>query len=511
MRRMCRRWEDGMKKLLKFLCGRIFITGLLLLLQAVWLGVFFWKLAAYSVWLNAAFTLLSLLIVLHILYHDDVSGFKIGWIILILQLPVMGGLLYLLFGGKLPAHRMRRRLAAQHAETAAALGQDEAVFGALRGDDARAAARSRYITATGGYPVCMDSDVKYYPLGEEMYADMLRALESAEHFIFLEYFIIQPGKMWDGIAEILKRKAAQGVDVRLICDDMGSLFLLPQGFAREMERSGVKTLMFNPFIPVLSLAMNNRDHRKIMDVDLSDHFTMGAAFTANYGDLTASAADSADGHLDSYYANLFGRYQSKRWAHTLILTGGWNDAKLNRTVNYGAGSYGTQGNTNGWGFGAMYELTYDVYLNEDRSSILQPLVNASVVTTRMDGYTETGAGNMGLNVAKQELTTGTVALGGRWMGLVGSNIFGREALAEFRVNAAQDMGDRRGEANVALLGNPGFTQRVRGAKVGMTALQIGAGLSVPVGTQGTIFVDGNADFRDGANSVNGSIGYRYDF
>ena len=248
-----------------------------------------------------------------------------------------------------------------------------------------------------------------------------------------------------------------------------------------------------------------------MDVDLSDHFTMGAAFTANYGDLTASAADSADGHLDSYYANLFGRYQSKRWAHTLILTGGWNDAKLNRTVNYGEGSYRTQGNTSGWGFGAMYELTYDVYLNEDKSSILQPLANASVVTTRMDGYTETGAGNAGLNVGKQEWTTGTVALGGRWMGLVGSNIFGREALAEFRVNAAQDMGDRRGETNVALLGNPGFMQSVRGAKVGTTALQIGAGLSVPVGTQGTVFINGNADFRDGANSVNGSVGYRYDF
>ena len=248
-----------------------------------------------------------------------------------------------------------------------------------------------------------------------------------------------------------------------------------------------------------------------MDVDLSDHFTMGAAFTANYGDLTASAADSADGHLDSYYANLFGRYQSKRWAHTLILTGGWNDAKLNRTVNYGEGSYRTQGNTNGWGFGAMYELTYDVYLNEDRSSILQPLANASVVTTRMDGYTETGAGNAGLNVGKQEWTTGTVALGGRWMGLIGSNIFGREALAEFRVNAAQDMGDHRGKTGVGFLANPGYTQTVRGAKVGTTALQIGAGLSVPVGTQGTVFINGNADFRDGANSVNGSVGYRYDF
>ncbi len=195
----------------------------------------------------------------------------------------------------------------------------------------------------------------------------------------------------------------------------------------------------------------------------------------------------------------------------MILTGGWNDAKLNRTVNYGEGSYRTQGNTNGWGFGAMYELTYDVYLNEDKSSILQPLANASVVTTRMDGYTETGAGNAGLNVGKQEWTTGTVALGGRWMGLIGSNIFGREALAEFRVNAAQDMGDHRGKTGVGFLANPGYTQTVRGAKVGTTALQIGAGLSVPVGTQGTVFINGNADFRDGANSVNGSVGYRYDF
>ncbi|QAT91589.1 autotransporter domain-containing protein [Akkermansia muciniphila] len=248
-----------------------------------------------------------------------------------------------------------------------------------------------------------------------------------------------------------------------------------------------------------------------VDADLSDRLTVGAAFTAGYGDLTASAADSADGRLDSYYASLFGRYQNKRWAHTLILTGGWNDAKLNRTVSYGEGSYGTQGSTSGWGFGAMYELTYDVYLNENRSSVLQPLFNASVVTTRMDGYEETGAGNAGLNVGRQDWTTGTLALGGRWMGLVGSNIFGREALAEIRVNAAQDLGDRRGETNVSLLGNPGFAQSVRGAKTGTAALQLGAGLSVPVGTKGTIYVNGNADIRDGSSALNGSVGYRYDF
>ena len=248
-----------------------------------------------------------------------------------------------------------------------------------------------------------------------------------------------------------------------------------------------------------------------VDADLSDRLTVGAAFTAGYGDLTASAADSADGRLDSYYASLFGRYQNKRWAHTLILTGGWNDAKLNRTVSYGEGSYGTQGSTSGWGLGAMYELTYDIYLDENRSSVLQPLFNASVVTTRMDGYEETGAGNAGLNVGRQDWTTGTLALGGRWMGLVGSNIFGRESLAEIRVNAAQDLGDRRGETNVSLLGNPGFAQSVRGAKTGTAALQLGAGLSVPVGTKGTIYVNGNADIRDGSSALNGSVGYRYDF
>ena len=143
--------------------------------------------------------------------------------------------------------------------------------------------------------------------------------------------------------------------------------------------------------------------------------------------------------------------------------------------------------------------------------MLQPLFNASVVTTRMDGYEETGAGNAGLNVGRQDWTTGTLALGGRWMGLVGSNIFGREALAEIRVNAAQDLGDRRGETNVSLLGNPGFAQSVRGAKTGTAALQLGAGLSVPVGTKGTIYVNGNADIRDGSSALNGSIGYRYDF
>lgn len=249
-----------------------------------------------------------------------------------------------------------------------------------------------------------------------------------------------------------------------------------------------------------------------MDVDINDHFTMGAAFTANYGTLTANAADTADGDLDSYYANLFARYQSRKWSHLLILTGGWNDAKLTRTVDYGTGSYQAHGSTTGAAFGAMYELAYDIALNEDKSVILQPLFNASIVTTRMDSYSESGsAGNAGLRVEDQELTTAAVAVGARLSGLMGSNLFGREALGEIRVNVSQDMGDRRGQANVGFLADPSHTRPVYGAKVGATAFQAGVGLSVPVGTQGVIFVDGNADIRSGSSSINGSIGYRYNF
>lgn len=247
------------------------------------------------------------------------------------------------------------------------------------------------------------------------------------------------------------------------------------------------------------------------DADVSEHATVGAAFTASYGDLTASAADTAEGDLNSYYANVFGRVQIKRWTHTLVLTGMWNDASLDRTVDYGSGSYTTKGDTSGWGFGAMYELAWDACRNEERTSLLQPFFNASVVTTRMDAYSETGAGNAGLEVGEQKWTTGTLALGARWVGQGGEDVFGRRLTTEFRANVAQDVGDERGETAVGFQANPGFVQRVRGAATGKTAFQIGAGMCVPVGLQSSLFVNADADFRSGSSSVSGSVGYRYDF
>ena len=336
------------------------------------------------------------------------------------------------------------------------------------------------------------------------YSGAARKLAAAAGSTVTSLGIAQRDSLRDQMGWIRNRVAQMGVNPAYVHEDMPYFHMWMQGtgsYAKldtKGDESGYELTTWGGTVG--------------MDVDINDSFTAGAAFTANYGSLTANAADTADGDLDSYYVNLFARYQSRKWSHLLILTGGWNDARLTRTVDYGSGSYQAHGSTTGAGFGAMYELAYDIALNEDKSVILQPLFNASIVTTRMDGYSESGsAGNAGLRVEDQELTTAAVAVGARLSGLMGSNVFGREALGEIRVNVSQDMGDRRGQANVGFLADPSYTRPVYGAKVGSTAFQAGVGLSVPVGTQGVIFVDGNADIRSGSSSINGSIGYRYNF
>ncbi len=248
-----------------------------------------------------------------------------------------------------------------------------------------------------------------------------------------------------------------------------------------------------------------------MHLDLTPAWSAGMAFTASYGDLTAQGADSLTGDVTMYYLNLFARMQQRDWGHAFIVTGGRSDFSTTRNVRFGQDGYEGKGDTNGTSLGAMYELTYDIFLDEDRTSLLQPLFNASFVHTSIDGFAESGAGNAGLNVGSQDMTTATLALGGRWMGHIGQDVFGRNAIAEFRLNVAQDMGDRRSSADVAFLGNRGAVQSVRGASIGSTAIQIGGGINIPVSLQSNIYLDVNADVRSGASSVSANAGYRYDF
>ncbi len=261
---------------------RITLTVLLILVQVVAFAVLLQYFTHWTPLVTAIMGIFSLIVLLQIVQKDDEAGYKIGWVILVILLQPVGGLLYLMFGTKLPTKKLRIAIQNEHKICEKQLAQAPQVQGALAAAHGRAAGTAAYLYSSTQYPVYAGTSTKYYPFGQYMYADMLAELEKAEHFIFMEYFIIAEGKMWGGILDVLKRKVQQGVDVRLLYDDAGSLTLLPGNFASEMEALGIRCVAFNKVVPFMALRMNNRDHRKIMVIDGNTAFNGGINLADEY-------------------------------------------------------------------------------------------------------------------------------------------------------------------------------------------------------------------------------------
>lgn len=268
-----------MNKLLKKVFSRTVVTALLIVIQVAWLVALLLQLGNSLPAIQTVLRILSLVAILFVIKSDMNPSYKIGWILLIAVLPILGGLMYVIFGNKRPTKNMREMLRAQLEKSAEYLGTQESITGEL---DGGAAGLFKYLEGSAGYPTAKNTTVRYYRVGEEMYADLLPELEKAEKFIFLEYFIIRPGEMWDGVLEILKRKAAAGVDVRIIYDDMGCIDILPANYNATLEGCGIRTMAFNRFVPAVSLVMNNRDHRKITVIDGKVGFTGGINISDEY-------------------------------------------------------------------------------------------------------------------------------------------------------------------------------------------------------------------------------------
>ena len=268
-----------MNKLLKKVFSRTVVTALLIVIQVAWLAALLLQLGNSLPAIQTVLRILSLVAILFVIKSDMNPSYKIGWVLLIAVLPILGGLMYVIFGNKRPTKYMREMLRAQLEKSAEYLGTQESITGEL---DGGAAGLFKYLEGSAGYPTAKNTTVRYYRVGEEMYADLLPELENAEKFIFLEYFIIRPGEMWDGVLEILKRKAAAGVDVRIIYDDMGCIDILPANYNATLEGWGIRTMAFNRFVPAVSLVMNNRDHRKITVIDGKVGFTGGINISDEY-------------------------------------------------------------------------------------------------------------------------------------------------------------------------------------------------------------------------------------
>lgn len=248
------------------------------------------------------------------------------------------------------------------------------------------------------------------------------------------------------------------------------------------------------------------------DVNVSQALTIGTAFTANHNRLKTKSYDYATGDNEALYANIFARLQIRDWTQILVITGAWNDINLDRNVSItGMDTIRSQGDTNGKSFGAFYETTYDFKLNRDKTTVLQPLFNASLYRTTIDSYTEHGAGDASMHVSGLNATHGRAGIGARLLGVFGTNLLGRATYGEVRAQAIQDYGDKTDAAFLAPVGSLNSGMTVYGTKAGRTGAQIGAGIAIPIAFDGTFYVDLDAEFKSHASNFTGNVGYRYNF
>lgn len=256
-----------MTHLIRLVFHRAFICGACITIQAAILVGLIWKFDSYFAYVYWASMVISLSLVLWLVNNKANPSYKISWIITILLLPVFGMLFYFLVGRGRISQREKMRLSGLESDTVKFLDRRDDIVEEISQENLTAGNHSRYIADWAFYPPYRGTSSQYLPLGEDMFAQLKEELEKAQHYIFMEYFIIEGGKMWDSILEILVRKVKQGVDVRVIFDDMGCLLLLPYRYDKKLEALGIKSCIFNPLRPVLSTRFNNRDHRKICVID----------------------------------------------------------------------------------------------------------------------------------------------------------------------------------------------------------------------------------------------------
>ena len=262
---------------------RIIFVGISLLFQVGWILLRILMLHEFSEWLTLGTTLLSAFVVLKLYSKHTNSAMKMPWIMLIMAFPIMGLSMYLLFE-LLGDPGVGKRLKAVREKIRGILPRDGEVLEKLEQKDPSVAGQFRFPSQSGGWPVYENTQVNYYAEAVDAFEAMKRDLERAEQFIFMEYFIVEDSSSFRELQEILLRKHAQGVEVRLLYDDIGSVGYINMAFAKKLNELCIRCLPFNPALPVLNLFMNHRDHRKITVIDGKVGYTGGYNLADAYFD-----------------------------------------------------------------------------------------------------------------------------------------------------------------------------------------------------------------------------------
>ncbi len=275
-----------MRKILHYALNRLVITAVIVLLQVAFflLEIVVW--GNYYVEIAVILRLISFGVIIALILKQGNPAVKMAWIVPILVFPLFGGVMYLAFGYVFRPKKLYLAMRQTGEIVKETLKQDELVMARLRERNPGTANQSAYILRYAGMPVWNHTSAVYYPDGLPWWKQLLKDLEQAEHFIFLEFFILGEGVMWNAVLEILERKVKDGVEVRLIYDDVGSVFILPKDYHVTMEKKGIHCVAFNRLVPFLALVLNNRDHRKIVVIDGKVGYTGGINMADEYINYT---------------------------------------------------------------------------------------------------------------------------------------------------------------------------------------------------------------------------------
>lgn len=261
---------------------KLLVVIVLILLQAIMIFWLYAKMRQYVLYWQTIALFVSTVVVLYLVNKQDNPAYTLIWVILIMSFPFAGGVFYLVLAGNKTRKKFIKDCLENHQDTFQYLPENSDVLAEIEEKSKSARVQSGYIAKTAGYPIYKDTEAVYFRLGEDNYRSLVAELKNAKRFIFMEYFIIKQGEMWSAILDILKEKAAAGVDVRLIYDDLGCAMWMPSRFLREMKAAGIKAVPFNKLIPVINLRQNNRDHRKITVIDGDIGFTGGINLADEY-------------------------------------------------------------------------------------------------------------------------------------------------------------------------------------------------------------------------------------
>ena len=286
------------RKLLKLLTQRAAITVLSFLLQIalIVVGVLYAAALAWWAWLVCEFV--SFLICLYIVSRDINPAYKLSWCIIILLAPAFGWLIYLFIGRQHTPRRVRKRLSRASDVSQVLLNRTNGALISERGvANPTGTTCADLVLNSGSYPVYGGTTTTYYSLGDEFFPAMLADIKAAKKFILMEYFIYEHGKVWDEIETALIERAAAGVEVKVIYDDVGSMFTLPKKGIKRLRAGGVEVLPFNKITLSFDMRLNNRSHRKITVIDGQIAYTGGNNIADEYANKVERFGHWKDTHM----------------------------------------------------------------------------------------------------------------------------------------------------------------------------------------------------------------------